>query len=182
MIDMQRGHSCPRKIKRGRVTATATTFTDETTSLSSKAQRGAAERSRRTPRLTAAPASSRSFLTMQSRYFDVRDGEYRRACDNAHGSGVLRLQRSSHCTSAQHDRMRVVVRAVTERSPLKKHLLSIRRRLPQASLRRQMPDVVHDLPDLLVVQDPPRSRHSRGRNTVIDNPLQLPIAVSLDCA
>ena len=59
--------------------------------------------------------------------------------------------------------------------------LSIRRRLPQASLGRQMPDVVHNLPDLLVVQDPLRSGHPRRGNTVVDNPFQLPIAIPLDC-
>src|SRR5579859_2957714 len=38
----------------------------------------------------------------------------------------------------------------------------------------------NNCPDLLIAQRPLRSRHARGENSIIDNPLQLAIRVSLN--
>src|SRR6266700_5647369 len=43
-----------------------------------------------------------------------------------------------------------------------------------------MPYVVHHLPNLLVAEEILGGRHSRRKNTVLDNPVQLPVAVGLD--
>ena len=49
----------------------------------------------------------------------------------------------------------------------------------QASLRRHMSREHDNLPHLVVVQDAPRSRHPRGKDSVIDDLLQLTIAIVL---
>src|SRR3954465_9683703 len=49
----------------------------------------------------------------------------------------------------------------------------------EASLGRQVANVVDDLPHFVVLENPFPSRHSGGTNTVLDDPLELPVGVLL---
>ena len=58
-------------------------------------------------------------------------------------------------------------------------LLRHRPRLSQTSLWRQMTDVEHHLPDLFIAKNIFRGRHSRRKDSVLDNAVQLAVGVGL---
>src|SRR6202051_1491943 len=58
-------------------------------------------------------------------------------------------------------------------------LVAVHLWLPPTPCRRKIAQEENNRPDLLIAQRPLRSRHARGKDAVIDNPLQLPIRVSL---
>src|ERR1700738_5150309 len=60
------------------------------------------------------------------------------------------------------------------------HLAAIHLWLPPTPGGRKIAQEENNRPDLLIAQRSLRSRHAGGKDAVIDNPLQLPIRVSLN--